>query len=57
MLNRKIKIEPQYLKRGNISKNNFRTSELKRLTSEGVSLSKAAKLLGIHYQLAKTLVQ
>lgn len=36
------------------AKANFRIAELKRLTSEGLSLSKAAKLLGMNYSLAKT---
>ncbi|CAL9960896.1 hypothetical protein VPHD85_0058 [Vibrio phage D85] len=38
----------------NQAKANYRIAELKRLTGEGVSLSKAAKMLGIHYSLAKT---
>ena len=32
----------------------YRTSEIKRLSKEGVSISKIAKLLGITYQLACT---
>jgi len=41
-------------KRGAIAERNYRVSELKRLLSEGVSLSKAAKMLEMSYQLAKT---
>jgi hypothetical protein len=40
---------------GVAAKQNYRVSEIKRLLSEGVSLSKSAKLLGIKYELAKTL--
>ena len=38
----------------NQAKANYRKSEVKRLVSEGVSISKAAKMLGIKYSLAKT---
>ena len=41
-------------KRGSIAARNYRLSEIKRLLSEGVALSKIAKMLGISYQLAAT---
>ena len=41
-------------KRGSIATRNYRLSEIKRLLSEGVSLSKISKMLGITYQLAAT---
>ena len=34
---------------------NYRVAEIKRLLAEGVAISKIAKMLGIKYQLAKTL--
>ena len=41
-------------KRSSIAKRNYRLSEMERLLSEGVSLSKISKMLGIPYQLAAT---
>lgn len=40
---------------GEAAKYNYRKSEINRLLSEGVRLSKVAKLLGINYELAKTI--
>lgn len=52
---RNISLAGTPFKRRAAAEQNYRVAELKRLTSEGLNLSKAAKLLGIKYSLAKTL--
>lgn len=49
-------IDGMSMRRRDAAKQNYQISELKRLTSNGLSLSKSAKLLGIKYQLAATLM-
>ncbi|CAM0103060.1 hypothetical protein PODOV084v1_p0037 [Vibrio phage 340E47.2] len=49
-----MKINKTHSSTGAGAKANYRAAEVKRLTAQGVRLSKIAKMLGIQYSLAKT---